>query len=278
MNEIIEEKLKKYAPKDSNEVSNALKEITQELILFALAQTNFFSKAYFCGGTGLRIVYGLERFSEDLDFSTRTQMTDFNFDDYMDEVLKILLTFGIEMEVSKKKDDTFVKKRELKENSIKRKLSFPSNGKLKKIIIKLEIDSTPPAEARFEDKFLDFPQLYKISMPTKDTLFAGKLHALICRPYVKGRDWYDFLWYVKEGYPINSTFLASALNQMGPFKGTNPIVTQNFLVAELGKKIKANDWEVVRSDVERFLRPHELPTLKLWGQELFLDRLEKLKV
>ena len=278
MNEIIERKLKDYTPQDSNEEINALKEISQEIILFALSETDFFDKAFFLGGTCLRIVYGLERFSEDLDFSTIAPDPKFDFDFYMDKVIHTLKAYGLEMHISKKKDDTFVKSRELKEDSLKWKLSFPSNQKLKKIMIKLEIDSNPPEGAVVEDKFLDFPQLHRVSVANMPTLFAGKLHALLSRSYTKGRDWYDFLWYIKNHSGINLLYLAHALEQMGPFKRGNLKVTRKILLSALDEKIRANDWEAIRKDVARFLKPHELKTLELWGEKLFLDRLAKLEI
>lgn len=278
MNEIIEEKLKKYSVKNINEEMNALKEITQEIILYALAQTAFFKNAYFSGGTCLRIVYGLERFSEDLDFSTTKVDPSFNFDDYLEEVLKILKDYGLAMEVGRKKDDNFVKSRELKEDSEKWKLSFPTNTRLKKVMIKLEIDSNPPANAEVENITLDFPLLHRISAGTQGTLFAGKMHALLCRNYTKGRDWYDFLWYVKNDYKINIKHLEKALNQTGPYKGQNIVVDRTFLLEELSKKIDANNWEEIIKDVEKFLRPHEVSTLKLWNSELFHKRIQKIIV
>lgn len=275
MNEIIEQRLKQYACKDANEEVNALKEIAQEIILFALSQTDFFKKVFFLGGTCLRIIYGLERFSEDLDFSSIIPDKNFNFDTYIDIVTHTLKVYGLEMRVSKKQDDAFVKSRELKEDSLKWKLSFPSNQKLKKIMIKLEIDSNPPEGANVEDKYLDFPQLHRVLVADIPTLFAGKIHALLCRPYTKGRDWYDFLWYIKNKSGINKNYLENALAQMGPYKGNKVKVTTEFIHSILESKIKANDWLAIKKDVERFLKPHELKTLELWGPHLFLDRLSK---
>ena len=145
MNEIITERLNEYHVQSAEEELNAIKEITQEIILYALSKTSFFNHAHFCGGTALRIIHGLNRFSEDLDFATNVVESDFQFNDYMDEVLLTLKQYGLDMIVKKAKDDNFVKARELKEDSDKWTLSFPSNKQLKKIIIKLEIDTNPPA-------------------------------------------------------------------------------------------------------------------------------------
>lgn len=119
MNEIITERLLEYKIKTAEEELNALKEITQEIILYAFTKTSFFDHAHFCGGTALRIIHGLNRFSEDLDFSTNKGDKNFQFDDYMDDVLLTLKQYGLEMKVKKSKDDSFVKARELKEDSDK---------------------------------------------------------------------------------------------------------------------------------------------------------------
>ncbi|MGZ3789870.1 MAG: nucleotidyl transferase AbiEii/AbiGii toxin family protein [Bacteriovorax sp.] len=277
MNEIITERLLEYKIQSAEEELNAIKEITQEIILYALSKTSFFDHAYFCGGTALRIVHGLNRFSEDLDFSTAKIDKNFQFDDYMDEVLKTLKQYGLEMKVKKAKDDSFVKARELKEDSDKWTLSFPSNKQLKKVIIKLEIDTNPPAGAVVTNANLDFPILHQVKVGTLETLFAGKIHALLCRSYMKGRDWYDFLWYAREKTNINYDLLKNALFQMGPYQGKSlKVVDRDFVITELSKKIKSLDWKEVRKDVERFLKPDEQESLKIWDDNLFLDRAKKI--
>lgn len=277
MNEIITEKLREYKIQSAEEELNAIKEITQEIILYALSKTSFFEHAHFGGGTALRIVHRMNRFSEDLDFSTTKVDKNFQFDDYMDEVLKTLKQYGLEMKVKKAKDDSFVKARELKEDSDKWTLSFPSNKQLKKVIIKLEIDTNPPAGAVVTNANLDFPILHQVKVGTLETLFAGKIHALLCRSYMKGRDWYDFLWYVREKTNINYDLLKNALFQMGPYQGQSlKVVDRDFVITELSKKIKSLDWKEVRKDVERFLKPYEQDSLNIWGEDLFLDRVKKI--
>lgn len=274
MNDLIEQRLNQYDIKTQTDEANAIKEITQEIILYALSTTKFFDHVHFCGGTALRIIYGLARFSEDLDFTLNTTSNSFNFDNYMPDVLNVLQQYGLDMHIKKSKDNAFVKKRELKKDSEKWQLSFPS---LSKVVIKLEIDANPPQGAMVDDKILDFPILHKISVGTIETLFAGKMHALLCRDFVKGRDWYDLLWYVKNNHSINYDLLQYALFQMGPYKGKNiPNFDKAFVKTELSKKIKVLDWNKAKSDVERFIRPAELKSLDLWGVDLFLSRTDRL--
>jgi len=192
MNEIITERLQEYNLQTAEEELNAIKEIAQEIILYALSKTSFFEHAYFCGGSALRIIHGLNRFSEDLDFTTIEIDKGFQFNDYMDEVLLTLQQYGLDMKVKKARDDSFVKSRELKEDSEKWLLSFPSNRQLKKVNIKLEIDTNPPAGAVVAKANLDFPILHQVKIGSIGTLFSGKLHALLCRKFTKGRDWYVY--------------------------------------------------------------------------------------
>lgn len=276
MNEIITERLSEYNIQTAEEELNALKEVTQEVILYALSKTSFFNRAHFCGGTALRIIHGLNRFSEDLDFSTNTVEEDFQFDDYMNEVLLTLKQYGLDMKVKKSKDDSFIKARELKEDSSKWTLSFPSNKKLKKVLIKLEIDTNPPLGAVQSKANLDFPLLHQVKIGSMETLFSGKIYALLCRRFMKGRDWYDLLWYIKKKSNINYELLENALFQMGPYQDKKLKVDRDFVIRELSSKIKAIDWRALRSDVERFLRPEELSTLKIWDEGLFLEKVQKI--
>ncbi|PIK14725.1 nucleotidyl transferase AbiEii/AbiGii toxin family protein [Halobacteriovorax sp. JY17] len=277
MNEIVTERLSEYNIRSAEEEQNAIKEITQEIILFALSKTSFFDRVHFCGGTALRIIHGLNRFSEDLDFTMSSNDSGFQFNDYMDEVLLTLKQYGLDMMVKKANDDNFVKSRELKEDSDKWMISFPENKRLKKIIIKLGIDTNPPAGSEEVKSYLDFPILHQINTGSMETLFSGKIHALLCRRYVKGRDWYDLLWYIKKKVDINYELLKNALFQSGPYQESSLVkVDRNFVVRELGQKIKTLDWKEVRSDVERFLKPEELDSLNLWSEDLFLSKIQKI--
>jgi predicted nucleotidyltransferase component of viral defense system len=277
MNEIISERLNNYNVQSAEEELNAIKEITQEIILYALSKTSFFDHVHFCGGTALRIVHGLNRFSEDLDFTTNFVDTGFQFNDYMDQVLLTLKQYGLDMKVKKAQDDSFIKSRELKEDSDKWTLSFPSSVQHKKVLIKLEIDTNPPSGAIESKANLDFPLLHQLKIGSMETLFSGKIHALLCRRYIKGRDWYDLLWYIKKKSNINYELLKNALFQMGPYKGQDlQVINRNFVVKELSTKIRSVDWKDVTRDVERFLKPDELDTLKLWDEDLFLEKVQKI--
>lgn len=116
-----------------------------------------------------------------------------------------------------------------------------------------------------------------MTVQDKPSLFAGKIHALLCREYIKGRDWYDFLWYTSQGVEINYQFLASALRQQGPWQGQSIQVDLDWCTNEIRDKIASIDWKATKEDVRRFVKTKELPSVDLWSKDLFHTQLEKMK-
>jgi predicted nucleotidyltransferase component of viral defense system len=275
---ILQDRLKSYSSKTAESEEQALREITQEVILAALGRTDFFSKAAFHGGTSLRILYGLNRFSEDLDFALHKPMSNFDLQPFLLKVKDELEAYGFKLEiVERSRADTIVKKAFLKDDSIGRVLKLEHlqvNRSMKKIRIKLEVDTNPPEGAIIEPKYLNFPFLSSLAAHELPSLFAGKLHALLCRDHVKGRDWYDFLWYVARRCPVNLPLLQAALYQAGPWKKTSQQIDMDWVRRSLHEKIERLDWEHAVLDVRRFLKPEELPSLNLWSSAAFLSQLE----
>jgi hypothetical protein len=150
-------------------------------------------------------------------------------------------------------------------------------GPMTKIRIKLEVDTNPPAGSGHELKYLDFPFVSSVAVQDRPSLFAGKIHALLCREYIKGRDWYDFVWYTGNRTAINYDFLTSAINQIGPWQGQSIIIDKAWLSSELERTIASMNWKQAAEDVRRFVRVEEQPSLDLWSKELFLGQLDKLK-
>ena len=180
-----------------------------------------------------------------------------------------------------------VKSREKLENAVKMAfLKTDSQGGLlilkdlksnkSKLQIKLEIDTNPPEGSQYELKYLDFPLTYSIKTQDLPSLFAGKCNALLCRNYQKGRDWYDFIWYVARQVQINFVFLNNAIAQADPWKEKNITVTPQWFFNELKTKITTMNWDEMKRDIVRFLKPHELPTLDLWSEDFFISRVDKL--
>lgn len=276
--DIISMRLKKYTINSIDDEENALKEILQEVLLYGLSTTDFFRKALFQGGTALRILHDLPRFSEDLDFILMTPEPLFRWETYFVAIKKSCALFAIEPSViDKDKAGSNVKKMFLKDDSIGKilNLNFHHSAR-KKLTIKLEIDTNPPEGSQAQIKFLDFPIDYSINAQDLSSNFAGKCHALLCREYIKGRDWYDFTWYTQQKIVPNLTFLQNALKQQGPWKNQSLDMSLPFLAQALIVKIKTIDWEKAKADVAPFLRPLEKQSIALWGEDFFIDKALKL--
>jgi predicted nucleotidyltransferase component of viral defense system len=277
---MIRDRLATYGCTSEIEEEQAIREITQELVLAALGRTDFFKEAVFQGGTALRILYGLDRFSEDLDFILKKSHPGFTWKDYLPSITEELSAYGYKVETQDRSiSETTVKKAFVKDDAIGKVLNFKYAGKagvLGKIRIKLEADINPPEGGEYEIKYLDFPFVSSVVVQTLPSLFAGKIHALLCRDYLKGRDWYDFLWYTARRTPINYRLLSSALSQVGPGKNYDRPVDYAWCLQALREKIESVDWHSAAADVRRFIRFREQKALDLWNRDLFAGQLEKI--
>lgn len=279
MIDLIKKKLDTYKVSSPIEEENALKEIVQEIMLFALWKADFFEVAAFQGGTSLRILHGLNRFSEDIDFILLEPDSGFSWQPYLEQLAETCREFGIEPEVLDKSHmDRNVRAALIKDNSIANQLnlSFMNAQPNKRLTIKLEIDSNPPAGSGFERSYLDFPVDFEVCHQDVSSNFSLKTHALLCRPYLKGRDWYDFNWYIAQGVSPNLALLKNALEQYGPWQGQTLNVDREWLVNALGEKISSINWKDAAVDVERFLNPVEQRTLSLWSERFYINKLKKL--
>jgi hypothetical protein len=280
MIDLIQEKLRSYGAKNRLEEENATKEIMQEIALYALWKADFFDVAVFQGGTSLRILHGLPRFSEYLAFMLLAPDRTFNWTPYLDALMETFAAFGIRPEAKSKGDmDKRIRAALIKDTSIAGQLdlAFSDRQPDQNIRIKLEIDVEPPAFSTDVWTFLDFPADHEVRHQDLASNFALKIHALLCREYLKGRDWYDFSWYVAKGVFPNLAHLQAALIQFGPWSGQTDIkVDTDWLDRELGKLIDTIDWEMARTDVRRFLRPDDLKSLDLWSARFFAAKLGKL--
>jgi hypothetical protein len=223
----------------------------------------------------------LERFSEDLDFVLREPNPAFDWSDYVSQIKREVEAYGLNFTAKDKSElNATVKKVFLKEDSLGKVLALqyaPRTGPARKIRIKLEVDTNPPSGSGYEIKHLAFPFHASVTVQDLPSLFAGKIHALLCRTYIKGRDWYDFLWYAGRSTPANCQYLTSALRQLGPWQFTDVMADEAWVVKELERKIISLDWERAADDVRNFLPLREQETLDLWSKALFLDRLERWK-
>ena len=286
MNSVIETMLGKYNPKNNEERESAAKEIVQEIALAGLSRGGFFEKAAFYGGTCLRIFYGLNRFSEDLDFALLEKDPDFRLSDYFPSLEREFASYGIEIRAEEKKKDfdSDVRSAFLKGNSLALMMTFfPKSEDARKIIsnqkmkIKFEVDTDNPKGGRTETKFRLLPAPYQVRVFGESTLFAGKIHAIICRNYknhVKGRDYYDYLFYIGKGSAFNLEYLENKLKSTEAI-AQNEKLTLGKVKEMLKARFETVDYESAKEDVSNFI--NDKSGLSLWKKELFLATLNELK-
>lgn len=277
---VLSAKVRDYAPANPIEQENVLQELMQHYVLASLSRAGFFAEAVFHGGTCLRIVNGIGRFSEDLDFLLKRPDPDFRWQAYLDAVRKDCLQEGIAFEVQDKSQaETAVQKAFLKTDSVGKILTLDlpfERHNPRKLRIKLEIDTRPPAGSGFMTSYITFPTTAPLTTQTLESGFALKLHALLCRRYVKGRDWFDFVWYVTRQTRPNLPLLREALKQQGPWVHESIEVTLAWVRESLAAVIHLIDWTVARQDVQRFLPLKEQAGLKAWSAEFFAHVLSQL--
>lgn len=277
--QMVQQRLDSYQCRTALEEEHAVREITQEIVLAALGRGEFFKQALFQGGTCLRVFHGLNRFSEDLDFILREPNPDFRLHEHIQHLTEELSAFGYQIEITDRaKAETAVQTAFLKDSSLGRLIELRQadrSGPLRKIRIKLEVDTNPPAASGAVLEYLDFPFVSGVATQDMPSLFAGKMHALLCRKQVKGRDWYDFIWYTGRRIGVNETFLSAAIDQLGPWQGQGVAADKSWMLKALEDKIAAIDWKQAANDARPFVRANELPSLALWSQDLFLRQLHK---
>lgn len=285
MNDIalIQRRLEDYRCVNAEEEMNAVREMLQEMILAGLSRTDFFVKAAFHGGTQLRIFEGVRRFSEDLDFALVSQDPSFQLLPYLEQVSEELSAIGVAMEVrDKSKASVTVKKGFLKNDSLVKILDLRfvggrgTLGTPPKISIKMEVDSNPPAGATYRAHQLLFPFPASVRAFDRESSFSGKMHALLCRSYVKGRDWFDLVWYAGVKAKLNHVLLSSALNQQGPWAGKGISTCDEWVRERLLEVIAKMDWPAAKRDVLTFVYATDRRSLDLWNGDFFSSLAERL--
>lgn len=286
MNNALSLMIEKYHPANNQEKENAFKEIIQEIVLSGLSRGGFFEKAAFYGGTCLRIFYGLDRFSEDLDFALLENDADFSIDHYFPFISKELKSYGLDMDISfKEKDkDNEIQTAFIKGNALFLMMQFfPQDEETKQIVgnqkikIKFEIDVDNPLGGHTEIKYRLLPSPYSVKVFDEATLFAGKIHAIICRDYknrIKGRDFYDYLFYCAKNTKINLKYLENKLKITGKLNNDESLSLDS-LKALLKDKFEKVDYISAINDVSNFISNKD--ALRLWNKELFNSTLDTLK-
>ncbi len=266
MNEVYQKMLSQYDLSTMQKRRNGIFEVNQQIVLAGLYHGGFFNHAAFYGGTCLRIFHGLQRFSEDMDFSLLKPDDNFDFKNFFQPIIDQFVIVGREVEITKKDKKSFgkVESAFLKDTTDVYDISFRTEKSIK---IKIEVDTQPPLEFSTEHKLLLQPYSFMTRCFTLPCLFAGKMHALVFRTWknrVKGRDWYDFEWYVRNRVPLNFKHLQERIRQ---FNGL--IVSQDEFLTMLKDKLATTNINQVKQDVIPFLKnPNEL---NIWSNDYFLQ-------
>ena len=287
MNTVIEEMLKSYQVDNIYDRKNAMKEIMQEIVLCGLSRAGFFKEAAFYGGTALRIFYGLDRFSEDLDFSLEQINLDFDLCSYFPVLEKEVKAFGLNVEIQEKQKtkDSNIRSAFLKGNTKEHLLLFYADervvgsvAKNEVVKIKFEVDTNPPAFATYEHKYRLLPVPYEIRLYDMPSLFAEKIHAVICRGWqsrIKGRDLYDYIFYLSKAVTVNQKHLRARLIDSG-YISENQECTLEEIKTMLKNRFDSIDFLQARKDVEPFIR--DTSVLDIWSSDFFKQITEGLKV
>lgn len=273
MNELYEKMLSAYDQSTETARRNAIYEVSQQIVLAGLADGGFFDKAAFYGGTCLRIFHGLNRFSEDMDFTLLKEDSSFNFEQYFQPVIDQFALVGRKVEIKKKDKKSFgkVESAFLKDTTDVYDISFQTERSIK---VKIELDTVPPLKFATEQKILLQPKSFLTRCVTLPDLYAGKMHALVFRAWksrIKGRDWYDFEWYVRNGIPLDWNHLHERILQ---FNGQE--MTLDEFKSALRDRLGSADISRVKEDVLPFLNnPGELD---IWSNDYFLQLADMMKI
>lgn len=286
MNKFILDLIAKYEPKNKNDYENALHEIIQELALVGLWRSKFFEVGAFYGGTSLRILYGLDRFSEDLDFSLLIPNPSFNFHSYLLAIQNELMISGLDTKVEQKvkHPDAKVHSAFLKTNTLETFIRIGLSEQERRttqineiLKIKVEVDIDPPSEFSTETKMLLSPLPFSVKTYVPQDLFAGKMHALLFRNYrvrVKGRDWYDLVWYVARKTPLHLAHLEARMRQSGDWDRKESL-TSEAIFQLLKDKITQLNIQAAIADILPFVRDKR--KIEIWSHDFFLSLLRQLQ-
>lgn len=285
MHKSIKQMLNKYQCQTTGDSINALREILQEIALLGLWRSKFFEHGAFYGGSALRILHGLDRYSEDLDFSLLKRNDVFDFNRFFIPLQKEMEAFGFEISINQKvkKVQTYIESAFIKTNTFTQMLLISSDQSIvrglhpKQLLkIKLEVDTHPPLGFETEIKYLLHPISFPVKIFTLPNLFAGKMHAILCRNWsqrIKGRDWYDLIWYLSNYPELNLEHLELRMKNSGHLDSEEKL-TKDKCLQLLTDKINGLDINKAKKDVEKFIKNGDL---SLWSPEFFLDIIQRIE-
>jgi predicted nucleotidyltransferase component of viral defense system len=286
MDNAIKTMLQRYNFKSSEDYENAVKEIIQEIALLGLWRAKFFEKAAFYGGTALRLLYGLDRFSEDIDFSLLEPDKAFRINDYISALINELSSFGFIVEVERKDKtfDTNIESAFIKAGTLKSLITVETPSQYLKnrssarvLKVKIEVDTDPPSGFETEAKYLLNPIPFSVNTYKIPYLFAGKMHAILCRKWktrVKGRDWYDFVWYVGSNSKLNLKHLENRMKQTGHL-AKNDTLSKELFLNMLYKQTDKVEFEKAKNDVLPFLKDPD--AVSVWSRSFFSEVIKRIQ-
>lgn len=286
MHEAIRSMLDRYRCKTQDDYVNALREILQELALLGLWRSKFFEHAAFYGGTALRIMYGLDRYSEDLDFSLLKPLADFTLQPFGDALLREIMSFGFQVNFERRERSvhTAIESAFVKANTYRQLIVIETDHALlsdmhpqKTLRIKLEVDTDPPSGFNVESHYILQPIPFSIRAYSLPDLFAGKLHAILCRRWknrVKGRDWYDLVWYAGSHPEVRLNHLESRMRQTKDWI-TDENLTSDRFQQLLITSVEELDVDRARTEVAPFVR--DARSLDIRSRDFFRELIGHIR-
>jgi predicted nucleotidyltransferase component of viral defense system len=287
MNEALTQMLAAYTTRSLEDYLRALREILQKIALLGLWRSKFFDKAAFYGDTALRILYGLDRTSEDLDFSLLLATKRFELSRYSSALQKELAAFGFDVRVEQiqKRAISPVQSAFLKADTLSQLLLVRTPGELVKRIhrgqvlkIKLEVDTDPPPGFETHTRYVLQPIPFAVRTYVLPDFFAGKMHAILCRRWkrrVKGRDWYDLVWYAANHPEFHLAHLEQRMRQSGDWKENRPLDAAS-LHERLDQAIADLDINQAYREAVSFVRNPR--ALEVWSKEFFRDVASRIRM
>jgi predicted nucleotidyltransferase component of viral defense system len=287
MNEAVTRMLARYEARRLEDYVRALREILQEIVLLGLWRSKFFEHAAFYGGTALRILHGIDRFSDDLDFSLIRPSSRFDLSRYSTALQTEIRSFGFEVRVVTKEKEarSAIQSAFLKADTLKQLVVVEAGREMIRELprgqvlkIKIEVDTDPPPGFETETRFLLHPIPFSVRTYVLPDLFAGKMHALLCRRWksrVKGRDWYDLVWYTANHPRLHLLHLEQRMRQSGDLEKDESL-TQDRFHKLLDRAIAQLDVGQAKKEVEPFIK--DVDTLSIWSREFFRDIAKRIQL
>jgi predicted nucleotidyltransferase component of viral defense system len=263
---IYDQMVAEYQQQASTSTPNVEQEVMQKIALAGLSRGGFFKHAAFYGGTCLRLFHQLPRYSEDMDFTLREKNSDVHLEDFFPYIIEEFHLAGHEVVIQKKDKKMFgrVESAFLKENTEVFDIKFQTKKTVK---VKIEMDTDPPLGFETEDLPLSRPYPFVVRCVALSDLYAGKMHALLYRNWktrVKGRDWYDFQWYVANRVPLNFEHLQKRIREFN-----DEDITKERFMEMLHEKLSTTDMEAVKQDVRGFIFNQR--DIEIWSNKYFLQ-------